>query len=95
MGPAEAPGGAQAPAEAGKAAAALQDFAGRFKGAIYSVAGPFTAAIAKLRGKHREQVLVKARGFREVKAIVDTLKPLVKVSERLKLSIDVDPMDML
>jgi primosomal protein N' (replication factor Y) len=86
---------AKAREEAGKAAAALQDFAKRFKGAIYSVAGPFTAAIAKLRGKHREQVLVKARGFREVKAIVDTLKPLVKVSERLKLSIDVDPMDML
>ncbi len=81
--------------EAVKIANTARDFAGRFKGAIYAVAGPFEAPIARLRGRYRRQVIIKARGFREVRGVVDAIKPLVKVQERLKISIDVDPVSML
>ncbi|MCC7510368.1 MAG: primosomal protein N' [Planctomycetes bacterium] len=91
----EAKGADKAEEEARKIANTAQDFSGRFKGAIFSVAGPFDAPIAKLRGKHRKQVIIKARGFREVRGVVDAIKPLVKVQERLKVSIDVDPVSML
>lgn len=91
----EAKGEDKADEETRKAANTAQDFAQRYPDSIYSVAGPFDAPIAKLRGKHRKQVIIKARGFREVRGVVEALKPLVKVSERLKLSIDVDPVNML
>lgn len=91
----EAKGADKAEEEASKVANTANDFASRFKGAIYAVAGPFDAPIARLRGKHRKQVMIKARGFREVKGVVEAIKPLVKVQERLKISIDVDPVSML
>lgn len=81
--------------EAGKIFATADDFARRHKGTIYQVAGPFEAPIARLRGKHRKQVQIKARGFREIRGIVEAIKPLVKVQERLKVTIDVDPVSML
>jgi primosomal protein N' (replication factor Y) len=86
---------AKAYAEAEKIAATANDFARRFEGTIYSVAGPFDAPIAKLRGRHRRQVMIKAKGFREVRGVVDAIKPLVKVAEKLRMSIDVDPVAML
>jgi primosomal protein N' (replication factor Y) len=91
----EAKDKAKAEEESGKVANTARDFAGRFKGAIYAVAGPFEAPIAKLRGKHRRQVIIKAHGFREVRGVVEAIKPLVKVQEKLKISIDVDPVSML
>jgi primosomal protein N' (replication factor Y) len=91
----EAKGADKAEDEAQKVANTGKDFAARYKGAIYTVAGPFEAPIAKLRGKHRRQVIIKARGFREVRGVVEAIKPLVKVQERLKVSIDVDPVNML
>jgi primosomal protein N' (replication factor Y) (superfamily II helicase) len=85
----------KADAEAEKIAATANDFARRFAGTIYAVAGPFDAPIAKLRGRHRRQVMIKAKGFREVRGVVDVIKPLVKVAEKLRMSIDVDPVAML
>ncbi|MCC6464434.1 MAG: primosomal protein N' [Planctomycetes bacterium] len=82
--------------EAGaRLAAAAQDFARRFAGTVYSVGGPFEAPIGMLRGRHRQQVLVKAKGFREVRGVVDSLRPLFKAGEKLRISADVDPVDML
>jgi len=81
--------------EAGKIAATANDFAQRFKGTIYAVAGPFEAPISKLRGRHRKQVMIKAKGFREVRGVVNAIKPLVKVQEKLRTGIDVDPVNML
>ncbi|MCC6573384.1 MAG: primosomal protein N' [Planctomycetes bacterium] len=86
---------AQARALAEKAAAAARDYAQQHDGAIFEVGGPFEAPMAKLRGRWREQLLIKARGFREVRGVVDAMRPLVKVGERLRMSIDVDPVDML
>jgi primosomal protein N' (replication factor Y) len=91
----EAHDAAKADEEAGKVAATADDFAKRYQGTIYQVAGPFEAPIAKLRGRHRRQVMIKARGFREVRGVVEAIKPLVKVGERLRMSIDVDPVSML
>ena len=81
--------------ESEKIAATANDFANRFKGTIYAVQGPFDAPIAKLRGRHRRQVIIKAKGFREVRAVVEAIKPLIKTGERLRMSIDVDPVSML
>ncbi|MCA8945125.1 MAG: primosomal protein N' [Planctomycetes bacterium] len=81
--------------EAQKIAATASDFAQRYKGTIYAVAGPFEAPIARLRGRHRKQVMIKAKGFREVRGVVDAIRPLVKVHEKLRTSIDVDPVNML
>ncbi|MCB9935489.1 MAG: primosomal protein N' [Planctomycetes bacterium] len=91
----EAHDAAKADEEAGKVAATAEDFSKRYQGTIYQVAGPFEAPIAKLRGRHRRQVMIKARGFREVRGVVEAIKPLVKVGERLRMSIDVDPVNML
>ena len=91
----EAHDASKADAQAAKIAATAKDFAARFAGTIYSVAGPFDAPIAKLRGRHRKQVMIKARGFREVKAVVEAIRPLVKGGEKLRVSIDVDPVAML
>jgi len=81
--------------EARKVANTAQDFARVNQGALYAVAGPFDAPIAKLRDRHRRQVMMKARGFGDVKKLLDALKPLVKVTDRLKVTIDVDPVNML
>jgi primosomal protein N' (replication factor Y) len=81
--------------EAARLAAAARDFAARFRDAIWAVTPPFEAAIGRLRGKHRQQVLVKAQSFQAVRGVVGALKPLVKSSERLRVSIDADPVDML
>lgn len=78
-----------------KIANAANDFARQYRGTIYQVAGPFEAPIARLRGRHRKQVLIKAKGFREVRGVVTTIKPLVKLQERLRVTIDVDPISML
>jgi primosomal protein N' (replication factor Y) len=86
---------AKADAEAEKIAATANDFSRRFAGTIFAVAGPFDAPIAKLRGRHRRQVMIKAKGFREVRAVVETIKPLVKTGETLRITIDVDPVSML
>lgn len=80
---------------AARAASTVKDFAQQFKGAIHEVSEPFEAPMAMLRGRHRFQVMIKARGFRELSAVVERLKPLVKVQENLRMSIDVDAMDMM
>ncbi|MHC4839922.1 MAG: replication restart helicase PriA [Planctomycetota bacterium] len=81
--------------EAKKLYQLLKDFEQQFQGSLMGITPPFEAPIAKLRGRHRRQIMVKARGFREVRAVVDTLRPHVKVQERIKMTIDVDPMSML
>ena len=91
----EAKDEAKAEETAKKIYATGDDFARRHKGTIYQVAGPFEAPIAKLRGRHRKQVQIKAKGFREIRGVVEAIKPLVKVQERLRVTIDVDPVSML
>ena len=72
-----------------------RDFSRQFSGTIYDVSDPFEAPMARLRGRHRVQILIKAKGFREVRAVVDRIQPLVKVQEKLRVSIDVDALDMM
>jgi len=72
-----------------------RDFGKMNQGSVFDVSDPFEAPMAKLRGRHRTQVMIKAKGFREVRAVVDRIQPLVKVQEKLRVSIDVDPLDMM
>jgi primosomal protein N' (replication factor Y) (superfamily II helicase) len=81
--------------EARKVANTGHDFARQNPKSLYAVAGPFDAPIAKLRDKHRRQVMFKARGFADVKKLLEAIRPMVKVSDRLKVTIDVDPVSML
>lgn len=81
--------------EAARLAAAAQDFSRQHKDTIFAVTPPFEAAIARLRGKHRQQVLVKAQSFQAVRGVINAMRPMVKSQERLRVSIDVDPIDML
>jgi primosomal protein N' (replication factor Y) (superfamily II helicase) len=72
-----------------------RDFGKMNAGSVFDVSDPFEAPMARLRGRHRTQVMIKAKGFREVRAVVDRIQPLVKVQEKLRVSIDVDPLDMM
>jgi primosomal protein N' (replication factor Y) len=76
-------------------AATARDFGTMNQGSVLDVSDPFEAPMARLRGRHRTQVMIKAKGFREVRAVVDRIQPLVKVQEKLRVSIDVDPLDMM
>ncbi|MCC6149630.1 MAG: primosomal protein N' [Planctomycetes bacterium] len=76
-------------------AATARDFGKMNQGSVFDVSDPFEAPMARLRGRHRTQVMIKAKGFREVRAVVDRIQPLVKVQEKLRVSIDVDPLDMM
>jgi len=91
----EAKDQSRAQEEAAKLAAVAQDFARQYRDTIYAVTPPFEAAIARLRGKHRQQVLIKAISFQAVRGVVDAMRPLLKSQERLRATIDVDPVDML
>lgn len=86
---------ARAEEEAARLAAAARDFSRRHQDTILGVTPPFEAAIARLRGKHRQQVLVKAQSFQGVRGVINAMRPLVKSQQRLRVIIDVDPIDML
>lgn len=81
--------------EAARLAAVARDFAKQYRDTIFAVTPPFEAAIARLRGKHRQQVLIKAMSFQAVRGVVDAMRPMLKSQERLRATIDVDPVDML
>ncbi|MBX3474003.1 MAG: primosomal protein N' [Planctomycetes bacterium] len=81
--------------EAARLAAVAQDFAKQYRDTIFAVTPPFEAAVSRLRGKHRQQVLIKAMSFQAVRGVVDAMRPLLKSQERLRATIDVDPVDML
>ncbi len=74
---------------------AAQDYNHRHPGALYEVSEPFDAPFSKLRGRYRQQVLIKARNTRDVADVVDVLRPYVKHQENLRVILDIDPASML
>jgi primosomal protein N' (replication factor Y) len=59
------------------------------------VLGPSPAPIARIRGRYRWQVLVKEQPESAARRTLATLLTTWKLSRAVKLTIDVDPVDML
>lgn len=59
------------------------------------VLGPAPAPLAVLRGRKRFQCLLKADNWPVIRGICSELKKLVDKEKYVRLSVDLDPMDML
>jgi primosomal protein N' (replication factor Y) len=59
------------------------------------VLGPAPSPLAKIRNRHRWQVLLKAPDRRDLHRLLATYKREMKVSKMMRVAIDVDPVDML
>jgi primosomal protein N' (replication factor Y) len=53
--------------------------------------GPAPAPIARIRGRHRVRLLVKAEKNAPIQAALSTWTALFKLPNSLRLSIDIDP----
>ena len=61
-----------------------------------SVLGPAPAPIARLRGKHRMQILVKASDHQDLLALVQTVKIAnTQIPKTTRISYEFNPTDML
>ena len=65
------------------------------QGAGVRVLGPAPAPLAVLRGRKRFQCLLKAGNWPVIRGICAELKKLVEKEKQVRLSMDLDPMDML
>ncbi len=65
------------------------------QGAGVRVLGPAPAPLAVLRGRKRFQCLLKAGNWPVIRGICAELKKLVEKHKQVRLSVDLDPMDML
>lgn len=83
-------------AAADRWAAAVKAHGAKQSGAI-TVLGPIPAAIERLRGRHRRQILVKSldgeAARRSVRATLETIEA-GKESRGLKFDVDVDPLEL-
>lgn len=60
--------------------------------------GPAAAPLSKLRGKYRWQILLKAHRYQDLHTVCDSIvqsSPALLGSAKVKMSIDVDPENML
>jgi primosomal protein N' (replication factor Y) len=60
--------------------------------------GPAAAPLSKLRGKYRWQILLKAHRYQDLHTVCDSIvqsSPALLGSTKVKMSIDVDPENML
>ena len=86
---------AQALADRGREAAAEFSDAGAAPGAC-EVLGPVPAAFPRLRGRHRQQIIVKGKDGERVRAVSRILAEGGRRAERaIQVAVDVNPMDML
>lgn len=65
------------------------------QGAEVRVLGPAPAPLAVLRGRKRFQCLLKAGNWPVIRGICAELKKLVEKEKQVRLSVDLDPMDMM
>jgi primosomal protein N' (replication factor Y) (superfamily II helicase) len=59
------------------------------------VLGPVAAPLAKVRGRYRWQVLLKAAGRTDLHRLLAAFRGKVKLPAVVRLAIDVDPVDLL
>ncbi len=57
--------------------------------------GPAPAPLARLRGEHRFQILLKARQRRRLRQALERLLPELTDTERRHLFIEIDPLDLM
>jgi primosomal protein N' (replication factor Y) (superfamily II helicase) len=84
---------------AAEAASSLaRQIAGMFRAASagrVNVLGPVVSPLAKLRGRHRWQMLIKAPTVETLMLVARTVQQQIKVPAGAKILFDVDPQDML
>jgi primosomal protein N' (replication factor Y) len=61
------------------------------------VLGPAPAPLARLRGEHRVQLLVKSRSRKQMRAVIDrAFEALEKDGQDLRaVNLEIDPMSMM
>ncbi len=79
------------------AAKILNEECRRISGGKMKVLGPAPAAIEKLRGGYRWQVLIKSPAANLITAVLSSARPKIAkaIPARVRLTIDVDPIGML
>lgn len=83
-------------AEVKRVAAVLARAALMPEGATHAVVGPAPAPVARLRKRHRFQFLIRGAKASDLHRALDHLLPhLKRVPSNVRVSIDVDPVDML
>ncbi|GAM09210.1 primosomal protein N' [Geobacter sp. OR-1] len=60
-----------------------------------SILGPAAAPLSILRGRHRKQILLKAKYRNDLHRLIKTTKDSLELPSTIRLSIDIDPVDML
>ena len=73
----------------------LQEKLRRLAGGGLQILGPVPAPIARLQGKYRVQVLLKAHSVRELQRVLDVVEPLATRGRAADVSVDVDPQSLL
>jgi primosomal protein N' (replication factor Y) len=60
-----------------------------------SILGPATAPLAILRGRHRRQILLKAKHRNDLHQLLKSTREALELPSTVRLTIDIDPLDML
>lgn len=81
--------------ERGATAAAVLLRSLRAQAGRVEVLGPCVSPLAKIRGKYRWQILLKGASRQELHRIVAVCRKNLKLPAVVRLSIDMDPVDML
>jgi len=79
-------------------ATAIRDAAAQIKresGLRVEILGPVPAPLAKVRGRHRWQILLKAEQRGALHLLLSRLRDRVKLPATVRCSHDIDPVDML
>jgi primosomal protein N' (replication factor Y) len=60
-----------------------------------SILGPASAPLGMLRGRHRRQILLKAKQRTDLHNLIKATKQALKLPATVRLTVDIDPVDML
>jgi primosomal protein N' (replication factor Y) len=77
-----------------KAAAELAQQKRALHGRV-NILGPAAAPLAVLRGRHRRQILLKAKHRNDLHQLLKSTKEALDLPSNVRLTIDIDPLDML
>lgn len=81
--------------EAAEAAAKLLRSLRRELKVRVELLGPATSPLAKIRGRHRLQILLKSAARRDLHRLAAAWKSAFKAPSGVRGQVDVDPVDML